>query len=162
MFKGVLLQTKGKLWKWQYMSITLSLVILILSGQSCLMFVYFENPREVNTPCSPRFRQTTGVWYQTELKLCQHIQSLTLPPPDPNPNSQFVSVANYTVHPLTYTTIYYTKHFAVSHLFSVLVFKCSFLFIKIKTIKITNLFLISAKDKLIFHIVCFISFFTFM
>lgn len=67
-----------QVWKRQYMSMALIKVILIPLGQSCLLFVYFENLWEVNTPCAQRLRQTTGVWYQAELKLCQHIQSLRL------------------------------------------------------------------------------------
>lgn len=74
---------RRQVWKRRYMSMTLIKVILIPPGQSCLVFVYFENLWEVNTPCAQRLRQTTGVWYQAELKLCQHIQSsgLTLQRP---------------------------------------------------------------------------------
>lgn len=105
------------MWKRRYMSMTLIKVILIPPGQSCLVFVYFENLWEVNTPCAQRLRQTTGVWYQAELKLCQHIQSsrLTLQRP---------LVVSYLRH--RHTVIYIThthRHTkAIFYCFSLIVF----------------------------------------
>lgn len=85
------------------MSKALWKVILIPPDQRCLVFVYFENLWEVNTPRAHRLRQTTGVWYQAELKLCQHIQSarLTLQSP-PTPSTPFVSYLRHR-HKVGYT-----------------------------------------------------------
>lgn len=102
------------MWKQQYMSTALIKVILIPPGQSCLVFVYFENLWEVNTPCAQRLRQTTGVWYQAELKLCQHIQSARL-------TLQRHPVVSYLRHRHTVSYITHTRTHKHTHK----IFHCS-------------------------------------
>lgn len=100
---------------WKVYEHTLIKVILIPPGQSCSVFVYFENLWEVNTPCAQRLRQTTGVWYQAELKLCQHIQSARL-------TSQRPTVISYLRH--RHTVNYNTWYSSVPHVQSLNIFLC--------------------------------------
>lgn len=81
------------------------------------MFVYFENLWEVNTPCAQRFRQTTGVWSQTELKQCQHIQSSGLILPSLSPLSPLSRLLSETQ---TLSLMLYTKYSRVCCVYSVI------------------------------------------
>ena len=120
-----------QVWKRQYMSTAFRKVILIPPGQSCLVFVYFENLWEVNTPCAQRLRQTTGVWYQAELKLCQHIQSAWLTWQRP-PFASYLRhrhTVSYITHTRTRTRTRTRTH-AHAHTIDIPLFSSLFLFSK--------------------------------
>lgn len=87
-------------------------------------------PTATTTPCAQRLRRTTGVWYQAELKLCQHIQSARLtfqnPPPLPPSSTTFVSYLRHRhkvgcTHNDTQTR---TRNFTVPSVYSARLFFC--------------------------------------